>query len=383
MIDLTAKTEARIKFEETLRKHVVGQDSAIEQVSTMYETVNAGIVDEHKPLCNMLFLGPTGVGKTLLVNAVADAIHGSIDAKTVINCAEYSEDHQIARIIGSPPGYIGHDTCEPVLCPTNLTRGWVDKGPRISILLFDEVEKASPKLHQLMLGIMDKATMTDGKNREVNLNRCMIFMTSNVGSRAINQEHIGLVSHDVNDEFKSLSTEAVAAAKKKFDPEFLGRLNNTVVFRSLTLEELDKILDLELWKVYERCLKALINNSGDMKNVFTLKVSDSMRSFLLQAGPEKKYGARNLAKTVNDFVATPLATIIATGQVKTPGVVYLDVQNDATVAEFREHHIEKGALQIIALESGTADEPEKPVEVLPTFLRQMKEGEDYFNIGGN
>ena len=338
MIDLKAKTEARQRFEESLRKRVVGQDEAVEQVSEAFEIINADMVDIHKPLCNMLFLGPTGVGKTLLVEAVAEALHGSRDCMTAINCAEYSEDHQIARIIGAPPGYIGHDTTEPVICPANLTKGWVDKGPRISILLFDEVEKASPKLHQLMLGIMAKAEMQDGKNRTLDLNRCMIFMTSNVGSRAINQEHIGFKKHDFEAEFNAISAEAINAAKKKFDPEFMGRITNTVVFRALTVKELNGILDKELWMVYERALSAMLKRpefGSTTKGIFQLGLTDRMREFLL-AGTEKKHGARNITKAVNDHVAKKIATIIATQQVTKPGFVVFDYNDGLVSASYTE-----------------------------------------------
>ena len=339
MIDLKLKTPEQVTFESTLRKRIVGQDDAVGQVSEMYERVLAGMIDEHKPLCNMLFLGPTGVGKTLLVQAVAEAIHEDMDALTVINCAEYSEDHQIARIIGAPPGYIGHDTTEPVICPANLTRGWKENGPKISILLFDEVEKAAPSLHQLMLGIMAKGSMVDGKNRILNLTRCMVFMTSNVGSRAINQEHIGYKKHSVEREFKAITNEALAAAKKKFDPEFLGRITNTVMFRTLTKDELEKILDLELWMVYERALRAMIGRpeyGGNVRNIFTLAVTDTMREFLLTQGPNKRYGARSLGKSVDQYVTQTLATIIATKQVVIPGTVVLDVKDGVVSAEFKE-----------------------------------------------
>ena len=341
MIDLKAKTPARLAFEETLRKRIVGQDDAIEQVSEMYEKVLASMVDEHKPLCNMLFLGPTGVGKTLLVQAVAEAIHEDTEALTVINCAEYSEDHQIARIIGAPPGYIGHDSTEPALSPTNLKRGWKEGGPQISIILFDEVEKASRMLHQLMLGIMAKGEMVDGKNRILNLTRCMIFMTSNVGSRAINQEHIGFNKYDSETQFSTITAEALGAAKKKFDPEFLGRLTNTVMFRTLTKPELHKILDLELWKVYERALRSMIGRpeyGGNVRNIFTLGVTDIMREFLLTQGPDKKYGARTLTKMVDQFVTKPLVTIITNKLVGAPGVVVLDVKDGVVTATFKEDH---------------------------------------------
>ena len=384
MIDLSLKTPARQAFEESLRKRVVGQDDAVTQVAEMYELVESNMVDEHKPLCTMMFLGPSGVGKSLLVKAVAGAIHDDEFAVTTINCAEFSEDHQIARIIGAPPGYIGHDTCEPVLCPLNLMRGWKEKGPRISIILFDEIEKASPKLHQLMLGLMATGEITDGKNRNIDLTRCMIFMTSNVGSRVINQEHIGFKSRDLVEEFSVISVEAMAAAKKKFDPEFLGRLTNTAVFRSLTKDELQKILDLELFQVYERALRIMIGRpefGGVVRNIFTLALTDSMREFLLTQGPDKKYGARGLSKAVTKYVTKPLATIIATKQVTSPGIVILDVNDGVVTARFKEPTSDRRVL-LAAVEHYDATGEEIPADVNPEILRELNDGKDYVRLDG-
>jgi ATP-dependent Clp protease ATP-binding subunit ClpC len=344
-LDLTMKSDARQKFEDVLRKSVIGQETAITTVSAAYERILAGMNDATRTLGNLMFLGPTGVGKSLLVETVAEAIHGDRNAITTVNCAEYSEEHQIARLIGAPPGYIGHDTTEPYLRAATLTRGWKDGGPKISVVLFDEIEKASVKLWQLLLGIMGKGEITNGKNQLLGMNRCWVFMASNVGSKVINQEHIGFSSRDEGTQFQTMSDEARGAMKKLFPHEFVGRITDTVVFRNLNDADLNKILDIEVGHVYNRAIKNIMTvafngwqnkttvlTGDDTAPLFTLSLTKKLRKFLLSQ--RDKYGARDLKNTVDYHITNVLATIIGTKQVTQPGVVTLDRTGDRITASF-------------------------------------------------
>jgi ATP-dependent Clp protease ATP-binding subunit ClpA len=285
-----------------------------------------------------------------MVESMAEAIHGHPDFMLKIHCAEYSEDHQIARIIGAPPGYIGHDTTEPVISLKSLTRGWTEKGPNISILLFDEIEKASPRLWQLLLGVMDKAEMVDGRNNRIDMSRCWIFMTSNIGTRAINQDHIGIVQNESKD---SIANEAISAAKKNFDPEFMGRIDGVITFNKLSREHYDKILTMELELVWKRVLGTVATSlTGLPSNLFTMALTDKLNNWMIDQGTSEKHGARGLRRLVEEKILKSLATILTTNQIKKPGVVVFDLEpGDVISARYRQHEEGKIILTDIIEES--------------------------------
>src|SRR5579885_2680726 len=247
------------KLESDLRKRIVGQDEAIEQIINIYQTHLAGMSSPGRPIGNFLFLGPTGSGKTRMVEATAESLVGDARAVIKIDCAEFQHSHEIAKLIGSPPGYLGHRETHPLLSQEVLNQYHTEK-MKLSFVLFDEIEKASDALWNLLLGILDKATLTLGDNRRVDFSRALIFMTSNLGAAemsALANPSVGFQQAAVpaGGDAKlapKITNAGIAAARRKFTPEFMNRLDKVVVFRPLGAAELRRILDLELALVQRR-----------------------------------------------------------------------------------------------------------------------------------
>jgi ATP-dependent Clp protease ATP-binding subunit ClpA len=308
-------------FEEALRGKIVGQESAIEKIASLYQVYLAGLNPPGRPIGAMLFLGPTGSGKTRVVEAVAEALYGDPRAMIKIDCAEFQHSHEIAKLIGSPPGYLGHRETHPVLTQEALNQ-WHTEKTKVSILLLDEIEKASDALWQLLLGILDKATLTLGDNRRVDLSQTMIFMTSNLGAQEMSSlVHGGigftrptaeaaakLVEESPANLQERIERTAIEAARKRFAPEFLNRVDHVVVFRSLTSPQLREILDKELDIVQSRVLAA-----GHDEFLFAL--TDRAKDFLLKEGVDYRYGARHLKRAIERHLVQPLASLVASGQV--------------------------------------------------------------------
>src|SRR6478735_5594640 len=231
------------KLDSDLRKRIVGQDEAIQQIISVYQTHLAGMTSPGRPIGNFLFLGPTGSGKTRLVEAAAETLAGDARAVIKIDCAEFQHSHEIAKLIGSPPGYLGHRETHPLLSQEVLNQYHTDT-TKISFVLFDEIEKASDALWNLLLGILDKATLTLGDNRKVDFSRAMIFMTSNLGAQEMSsimapKLGFGVVKDTANEAAcrsdeklnAKVARSGVEAARRKFTPEFINRLDKIVVFR--------------------------------------------------------------------------------------------------------------------------------------------------------
>src|SRR5436853_3052408 len=217
------------KLDGDLRKRIVGQDEAIQQIINIYQTHLAGMSSPGRPIGNLLFLGPTGSGKTRLVESTAEALVGDSRAVIKIDCAEFQHSHEIAKLIGSPPGYLGHRETHPLLSQEVLNQYHTDR-MKLSFVLFDEIEKASDALWNLLLGVLDKATLTLGDNRRVDFSRALIFMTSNLGAAEMNaliQPKLGFSTGgpDVNLAEK-LAHVGAEAARKRFTPEFLNRIDH-------------------------------------------------------------------------------------------------------------------------------------------------------------
>src|ERR1700736_5783856 len=269
--------EAEI-LETNLKKLIVGQDEAIEQIVNIYQMNLTGMSAPGRPIGNFLFLGPTGSGKTRIVEATAEALLKNPRAVIKIDCAEFQHSHEIAKLIGSPPGYLGHRETHPLLSQEVLNQFHTDT-VKLSFVLFDEIEKASDALWNLLLGILDKATLTLGDNRKVDFSRAMIFMTSNLGASemsAIMSPRLGFnvgQVHDnpmngVTDDKMSgkLARSGMEAAKRKFTPEFMNRLDKIVTFQPLGTEQLKRILEIELNLVQQR----IFNAPSERAFVFTL-----------------------------------------------------------------------------------------------------------------
>ena len=309
-------------LENSLRRMIIGQDEAIQQIVNIYQMHLTGLNPPGRPIGNFLFLGPTGSGKTRIVEATSEALLKNPRAVIKIDCAEFQHSHEIAKLIGSPPGYLGHRETHPLLSQEVLNQFHTET-IKLSFVLFDEIEKASDALWNLLLGILDKATLTLGDNRKVDFSRAMIFMTSNLGASemgALLAPKLGFnvgesrenVAAGVFDEKTTgkMARTGMEAARRKFTPEFINRLDKIVTFQPLGTEQLKKILELELNLVQQR----VFNTSAERAFVFTL--SDPGKDFLLQEGTDLKYGARHLKRAIERLLVQPISNLIATNQVR-------------------------------------------------------------------
>jgi ATP-dependent Clp protease ATP-binding subunit ClpA len=311
-------TEAET-LEENLRRRIVGQEAAIREIVDVYQTWAAGMSSPGRPVGNFLFLGPTGSGKTRTVEALAESLVGDASAVIKIDCAEFQHGHEIAKLIGSPPGYLGHRETHAMLSQEALDQHHT-ASVKLSFVLFDEIEKASDTLWNLLLGILDKATLTLGDNRRVDFSSAMIFMTGNLGAAEMNAllnpalgfsaprpetgaEPDGILSGKV-------ARAGVDAARRRFSPEFMNRIDKTVVFNPLSKADLRNILRLELDAVQERIFSAA--NAQDIR----CDVNRSAQEFLLGEGTDARYGARHLKRAVERLVVQPVSNLIASGQLQ-------------------------------------------------------------------
>src|SRR5437016_3927522 len=327
-LDPEQKSPRAQDFEDRLGARIVGQERAVHRMSGLYQIFLAGMNPRNRPIGTMLFLGPTGSGKTRVIEAAAEALYNDANAIVKIDCAEFQHSHEIAKLIGSPPGYLGHRETSPMLTQENLDRMHTED-LKLSLVLFDEIEKASDSLWQLLLGILDKATLTLGDNRRVDFSHTMVIMTSNLGAREMSELISGGIgfapgkgvkpANDTEVDQKIYRT-AVEAARRKFSPEFMNRIDKVVVFRSLKEHHLRLILDLELQAVQERIMQ-----SAGTKFVF--QCSTTAKNMLLKEGLDFKYGARHLKRSVERFLVYPLSNLVATGQIGLGDLVSVDVDS--------------------------------------------------------
>jgi ATP-dependent Clp protease ATP-binding subunit ClpA len=345
-LDPTRRSNDAQEFEGFLRRKIVGQNDAIEKVTEIYQMFLAGLNAPGRPVGNLLFLGPTGSGKTRVVETVAESLFGDPRACIKIDCAEFQHSHEIAKLIGSPPGYLGHRETHPLLTQEALNQ-WHTEKLKLSLLLFDEIEKASDSLWQLLLGILDKATLTLGDNRRVDLSHCIIFMTSNLGAGEMKGMLTGgygfgqtPASVDGRLDVK-INRAAQEAAKRKFAPEFMNRIDKVVVFKALRPEQLKQILEIELGMVQQRILMATGNNQ------FVFTCTQRVKDFLLKEGTDMNYGARHLKRAIERHLVFPLANLVATGQVKLGDFVRVDMTLDGKMTFIKEA---EGAMVPVLLE---------------------------------
>ena len=354
------KSERAREFEEKLMARVIGQDRAVRKMAELYQIHLAGMSQPGRPVGNLLLLGPTGTGKTRLVEAAAEILFGNSDAMIRIDCAEMQHSHEIAKLIGSPPGYLGHRETAPLLTQERLEMFYTEQD-KLTFVLFDEIEKASDTLWQLLLGIMDKGVLTLGDNRKVDFSQTMIFMTSNLGAKEMSDLITGSIGFAPSKGKEMIENEldqkiyrtASEAAKRKFSPEFMNRIDKTVVFRSLKHEELRKILDLELHGVQQR-----INEGAGERFYFT--ATETAKEFLLREGIELRYGARHLKRAIERFVVTPLANLSATGQLRLGDVVVIDLSEETENLTFYRDESET-ARAAAAAEALRADMEQAPI----------------------
>ena len=342
-LDPTKTGREAESLELNLKKLIVGQDEAIQQIVNIYQMNLTGMSAPGRPIGNFLFLGPTGSGKTRIVEATAEALVKNPRAVIKIDCAEFQHSHEIAKLIGSPPGYLGHRETHPLLSQEVLNQHHTDS-MKLSFVLFDEIEKASDALWNLLLGILDKATLTLGDNRKVDFSRALIFLTSNLGAAEMSammsprlgfnacetsrRSTDGVVDDKLNEKLSRSGTEA---ARKKFTPEFINRLDKIVTFKPLGSNELKRILDIELNMVQQRILNSSVERS------FVFKTTEPAKSFLLKEGTDLKYGARHLKRAIDRLLVQPLSNLIATDQVRGGDWVRIDLDpSNCALSFFKE-----------------------------------------------
>ncbi len=328
-LDAEKRSATACQFEHAMREKIVGQDEALQALVDIYQVFCAGLHSPGRPVGNLLFLGPTGSGKTRTVEAAAEILFGDSRAVIKVDCAEFQHSNEIAKLIGSPPGYLGHRETHPLITQEALAVSHRDH-MQLSFLLFDEIEKASDALWQLLLGMLDKATLTLGDNRKVDLSRTVIFLTSNLGgSQIADLMHGGMGFIQPKDKattglHEKVQRTAVEAARRKFSPEFMNRLDKVVVFHPLNREELDEVLDIELRQVQKRVLDSTTRP-------FTFRITSEGREFLLEEGTDQRYGARHLKRAIERYVVYPIARLLATIQVHQGDTLVIDLGEQGLV----------------------------------------------------
>ena len=341
-----------------LSRKVVGQPEATRLIVPYVQMFQAGLAPEGRPVGVFLLLGPTGTGKTKTVEALADTLHGSEKNMVKIDCGEFQLEHEVAKLIGAPPGYLGHRETQPMLTQQRLNASTSEQCD-LSLVLFDEIEKAAPSLTRLLLGVLDKGVLRLGDNTSVNFEKSLVFLTSNLGSREMLREihpDFGFQSAggspraDLTGKLRSIGMVAV---RKRFSPEFINRVDSIITYQPLSTEALTLILDQQIADLQNHVNTRLGERS------FTLDVPAETRQFLLEHGTSQEYGARELKRTIHRFLTQPLATLVATNQVA-PGARLL-----AAVAASRE------ALEITAQPGGAAEAAAAPTVLLVDDNRDL------------
>jgi ATP-dependent Clp protease ATP-binding subunit ClpB len=353
-LDPTLKSPEVQEFEDALRRRVVGQDRAVRRLSRVFQVHKSGLAAPGRPIVNLLLLGPTGSGKTRLVEAAAEVLFGDPRAMVKIDGAEFQHSHEIAKLIGSPPGYLGHGETQPLITQEVLEQHYTEK-LKVSLVLFDEIEKASDALWQLLLGVLDKGTLTLGDNRRVDFSQSLVFLSSNLGSQEMSRFMSGGMGYtsgppEDNEELdQKIYRTATEAARRKFSPEFMNRIDKVIVFRTLKREHLETILDFELGRVQERIMASAVSRQ------FVFSCTTSARDFLLEEGTDSRSGARHLKRAIERHLVSPLANLLATNQIEFGDLVTIDYNSQTSKLLFAKEN--PGALVGVPNVATPAAEP--------------------------
>jgi ATP-dependent Clp protease ATP-binding subunit ClpA len=338
-LDPTRTGRDALELEANLRKRIIGQQEAVREIVDIYQICVTGINAPGRPIGSLLFLGPTGSGKTRTVEATAEALLKNARAVTKIDCAEFQHSHEIAKLIGSPPGYLGHRETHPLLSQEVLDQHHTAT-MKLSLVLFDEIEKASDALWNLLLGILDKGTLTLGDNRKVDFSHSIIFMTSNLGAAEMSALVSPVLGFNACDSRSSrhgeidrtlsrkIERSGLCAVRRKFTPEFINRLDKIITFKPLGPEQLAQILDIELEMIRQRIFDASIIRS------FAYHATQSAKTFLLQQGTDMKYGARHLKRAIERLLVQPLSNLIATAQIRGGDYIRIDLDASGSALTF-------------------------------------------------
>lgn len=297
-----------------LSRRLVGQPAAIEAIVPCLEMYRAKLSPENRPAGVFLLLGPTGTGKTKTVEALAEVLHGSPKKLLKVDCGEYQMEHEVAKLLGAPPGYLGHRETQPLITQQKLN-GAASESCELSIVLFDEVEKAAPSLMRLLLGVLDKGTLRLGDSTLVNFENTIIFLTSNLGARDMSHElhpefgFEALVPSDDGRHSDKLDRIGQHAVRKTFSPEFINRIDAVITYQPLDCAALRAILDQQIADLQSHIDRRL----GD--EAFHLQVPARSRKFLLEKGTSTEYGARELKRTVHRHLIQPLALLVTSGEI--------------------------------------------------------------------
>ena len=316
-----------------LGEFLVGQPEAIEAIVPFVQTFEAGLAPEGRPAGVFLLLGPTGTGKTKTVESLAAVLHGSEKRLLKVDCAEFQMEHEVAKLIGAPPGYLGHRETQPLLTQARLN-AVTSEYSNLSILLLDEIEKAAPSMSRILLGVLDKAVLRLGDNSTVNFERTLIFLTSNLGAREMQQStqpgygfEAALGARD--EDPSKLSSIGLNSVRRRFSPEFVNRIDRIVTYQSLSEEALADIVQHQL----EDFAQLIEDRLGP--SAFELYVDAHARVFLLDEGTTALYGARELKRAMQRHLFQPLAELVANGNVPPAATVRITHRGDEPNLRFR------------------------------------------------
>ena len=304
------ETKRLARLEKELHRRVIGQDEAVQAVAQAVKRGRVGLKDPNRPIGSFLFLGPTGVGKTELSKALAESVFGSEQAMIRVDMSEYMEKHSVSKLIGSPPGYVGYDE-------GGQLSEKVRRNP-YSVLLFDEIEKAHPDVFNILLQVLDDGHITDAHGRKVDFKQTIIIMTSNVGAQAIIEpKKLGFLSNqDEKQDYERMKSGVMEEVRRLFKPEFLNRIDEIMVFHPLNKTHIKKIVSIMLRKLEKRCQEQL-----DIQ----LKITESVKDFLAEAGFDSKYGARPLRRAIQTKLEDPMANALLEGKIKRGDIVKIQL----------------------------------------------------------
>jgi len=318
-----------------LSQKVVGQATATKAIVPYVYMYQSGLAPEGRPAGVFLLLGPTGTGKTKTVEAIAELLHGSEKQIVKVDCGEFQMEHEMAKLIGAPPGYLGHRETVPMLTQQRLAEA-TSEGSDLALVLFDEIEKAAHSMTKLLLGILDKGILRLGDNSVVNFEKTLIFFTSNLGAREMLNEMnpaIGFQSSSPRprvDLTTKLEAIALGAVRKRFSPEFVNRIDAVVTYQPLGIESMETILDHDI-KGLQRHVNSRLGES-----CFTIEVLPEARDFLLARGVSEEYGARELKRTIHRQLTQPLATMVTRAEINPSAIVQVGVSDNGEQLTIRE-----------------------------------------------